>query len=204
MPKSVTCGAWIVSGWVGRYGWMLGRAEGEENVLCKDWNSKIWSLEFETWQWMVVWWLWRPTATAKAVVRSPRAAKFVLSYCDKIGLWRRAQGNHEVVNCSWRQLTLAEREKLKVWKQWNWFRLAECWGWVVNLYCLCGGLLEVGSLAKRSCMFGWLGQLLDGLEIFMRWEQVGMGGDSTKSFSPVHVVDRYDWMWGHGGTEKIV
>ena len=53
----------------------------------------------------------------------------------------------------------------------------------MNLYCLCGDLLEVGSLAKRSWMFGWLGQLPDGREMFMPFEQVGMGGDSTKSVS---------------------
>ena len=42
-------------------------------------------------------------------------------------------------------------------------------------YCLCGGLLEVGSLAKGSWMFGWLGQLLDGQDISMGWEQDGLG-----------------------------
>ena len=50
----------------------------------------------------------------------------------------------------------------------------------MNLYCLCGGLLEVGSLAKRSWMFGWLGQLPDGREIFMRFEQVGMGAIQSR------------------------
>ena len=42
-------------------------------------------------------------------------------------------------------------------------------------YCLCGGLLEVGSLAKGSWMFGWLGHLLDGQDISMEWEQDGLG-----------------------------
>ena len=41
-------------------------------------------------------------------------------------------------------------------------------------YCLCGGLLEVGSLAKGSWMFEWLGQLPDGQEISMGWEQDGL------------------------------
>ena len=34
-------------------------------------------------------------------------------------------------------------------------------------YCLCGDLLEVGSLAKGSWMFECLGQLPDGQEISM-------------------------------------
>ena len=54
--------------------------------------------------------------------------------------------------------------------------LADCPGWVVNLfYCLCGDLLEVGSLAKGSRMLGWLGQLPDGQEISVGCEQAGLG-----------------------------
>ena len=54
--------------------------------------------------------------------------------------------------------------------------LADCRGWVVNLsYCLCGDLLEVGSLAKGSRMLGWLGQLSDGQETSVGWEQNGLG-----------------------------
>ena len=45
----------------------------------------------------------------------------------------------------------------------------------MNLYCLCEGLLEVGSLAKGSWMLGWLGQLPDSQEISMGWEQEGLG-----------------------------
>ena len=42
-------------------------------------------------------------------------------------------------------------------------------------------------------MFEWLGQLPDGQEISMGWEQDGLewGGDSAKSVCPVHLVDRY-------------
>ena len=42
-------------------------------------------------------------------------------------------------------------------------------------YYLCEGLLEVGSLARESWMFGWLGQLPDGQEISMGWEQDWLG-----------------------------
>ena len=33
----------------------------------------------------------------------------------------------------------------------------------------------MGSLAKGIWIFGWLGQLLDGQDIFMGWEQDGLG-----------------------------
>ena len=47
---------------------------------------------------------------------------------------------------------------------------------MVNLfYCLCGDLLMVGSQAKGSRMLGWLGQLPDGQEISMGWEQDELG-----------------------------
>ena len=36
-------------------------------------------------------------------------------------------------------------------------------------------LLEVGSLAKGSRMLGWLGQLPDGQETSVGWEQNGLG-----------------------------
>ena len=68
-PNFVACGGWIFSGWVvvawcawlfvkcvrpvhvvDRYGWMLGRGDVEENVLCRNCNRKISSLEFDTWQ----------------------------------------------------------------------------------------------------------------------------------------------------------
>ena len=45
----------------------------------------------------------------------------------------------------------------------------------MNLYCLCGSLLEVGSLAKGSWMFGWFGQLPDGWEMSIGWGQDGLG-----------------------------
>ena len=83
--------------------------------------------------------------------------------------------NHKVM-CGWHQLTLGERQKLRVWEQWNWCMLVDCWGWVVNLfYYLCAGLLKVGSLAKGIWMFGWLGQLPEGQEISMEWEQNRLG-----------------------------
>ena len=54
--------------------------------------------------------------------------------------------------------------------------LADCEGWVLNLfYCLCGDLLEGASLAKGSRMLGWLGQLPDGQEISVGCEQAGLG-----------------------------
>ena len=47
---------------------------------------------------------------------------------------------------------------------------------MVNLfYCLCGDLLEVVSLAKGSRVLGLLGQLPDGQEISMGWEQDELG-----------------------------
>ena len=60
--------------------------------------------------------------------------------------------------------------------------LADCWGWVVNLfYCLCGDLLEVGSPVKGSRMLGWLGQLPDGQETSVGWEQDGLGWEVVLS-----------------------
>ena len=41
-------------------------------------------------------------------------------------------------------------------------------------YDLCGGPLDVGSMAKGSWMFGWLGPLPDVQEISMGWEQDGL------------------------------
>ena len=79
-------------------------------------------------------------------------------------------------------LALQELAKLRVWEQWNWFVLIDCRGWVVNLsYCLCGDLLEVGSLAKGSRMLGWLGQLPDDQETSVRWEQDGLGWEVVLS-----------------------
>ena len=63
-----------------------------------------------------------------------------------------------------------------MWEQWNWCVLADCGGLVVNLfYSLCGDLLMLGSLAKGRRMLGWLGQLPDGQEISMGWEQDELG-----------------------------
>ena len=60
--------------------------------------------------------------------------------------------------------------------------LTDCQGWVVNLfYCLCGDLLEVGSPAKGSRMLGWLGQLPDGQETSVGWEQDGLGWEVVLS-----------------------
>ena len=42
-------------------------------------------------------------------------------------------------------------------------------------HCLCGDLLEVGSPAKGSRMLGWSGQLPDGQETSVGWEQDGLG-----------------------------
>ena len=58
--------------------------------------------------------------------------------------------------------------------------LADCPGWVVNLfYCLCGDLLEVGSPAKGSRMLGCLWQLPDDQETSVGWEQDVLGWDVT-------------------------
>ena len=47
---------------------------------------------------------------------------------------------------------------------------------MVNLfYCLCEDLLEVGSLAKGGWILGSSGQLPDGQETSMGWEQDGLG-----------------------------
>ena len=60
--------------------------------------------------------------------------------------------------------------------KWNWCVLADCGGWVVNLfYCLCGGPLELGSLAKGSWMLGHSRQLPDGQKTFMGWEENELG-----------------------------
>ena len=48
-------------------------------------------------------------------------------------------------------------------------------------YCLCGDLLEVGSLAKGSRMLGWLEQLPDGKETSVEWEQDGLGWEVVLS-----------------------
>ena len=81
---------------------------------------------------------------------SPGLPNFFYLIVTKLDCGNHGQGNHEVV-CRWYQLTLEEQEKLRMWEQWSWCVLVDCWGWVVNLYCLCGSLLEVGSLAKGSC-----------------------------------------------------
>ena len=48
---------------------------------------------------------------------------------------------------------------------------------MVNLfYCLCGDLLEVGSLAKGSRMLGWLGQFPDGQETSVDGSRMGWDG----------------------------
>ena len=45
-------------------------------------------------------------------------------------------------------------------------------------YCLCGDLLEVGSLAKGRWMLGYSGQLPDGQETSMGCEQDRLGWGS--------------------------
>ena len=64
---------------------------------------------------------------------------------------------------------------------------------MVNFFdCLCGDLLEVGSLAKGSWLLGQLGQLPDGQETSMVWEQDELGwGMILPSVCPVHLVDGY-------------
>ena len=60
-------------------------------------------------------------------------------------------------------------------------------------YCQCGDLLEVGSMGKWSWMLGYSGQLPDGQETSMGWEQDGLGRGSIppRVSGPVHLVDGY-------------
>ena len=69
-------------------------------------------------------------------------------------------------------------------------------------YCLCGDLLEVGSLAKGNRMLGWLGQLPDQNGMGAGW--AGMGGVSTNGICPVHLLDGCGLVSGCGGAEKVV
>ena len=48
-------------------------------------------------------------------------------------------------------------------------------------HCLCGDLLEVGSLGKASMMLGWLGELPDGQETTVGWEQDELGWEVVLS-----------------------
>ena len=99
----------------------------------------------------------------------------------EIVVWKQWGWDHEFM-WWWRQLALGELARLREWEQWNWFVLADSQGWVVSLsYCLCGDLLEVGSLAKGSRMLGWLGQLPDGQETSVGWEQDGLGWEVVLS-----------------------
>ena len=69
---------------------------------------------------------------------------------------------------------------------------------MVNLsHCLCGDLLEVGSPAKGSRMLGWLGQLPDGQETSVGWEQDGLGWEVVLQwYLPSPPVG---WMWSSVG-----
>ena len=59
-------------------------------------------------------------------------------------------------------------------------------------YCLCEDLLEVGSLAKGVGCLGSQGSYrCPGNLHEMGTGWAGMGGDSTKSVWPVHLVDGY-------------
>ena len=71
-------------------------------------------------------------------------------------------------------------------------------------YCLCGDLLEVGSLAKGSRMLGWLGQLPDGQETSVGWERAGMGGGFINGICSVYLLDGCGLVLGRSGAEKIV
>ena len=69
-----------------------------------------------------------------------------------------------------------ERGRLRVRDKWNWCVLADCRGWVVNLfYSVCGDPLGLGSLAKGSWWLGHSRQLPDGQKISMGWEENGLG-----------------------------
>ena len=51
--------------------------------------------------------------------------------------------------------------------------------------------MEVGSPAKGSRMLGWSGQLPDGQETSVGWEQDGLGWGvgSTNGICPFHLLD---------------
>ena len=73
-------------------------------------------------------------------------------------------------------LSCVERVRLRVTEKWNCCVLADCRGWVVNLfYCLCGEPLGLGSLGKGSWILGHLRQLPDGQKTSMGCEENGLG-----------------------------
>ena len=137
-------------------------------------SNLVHSAEFTLRRWIGARWLRRPAPTAEVLAWIPGAFKFILSYFSEIGMWKWWGLDHEFM-WWWRYLPLQELVWLRVWNQCNWSVLADFRGWVVSLfYWLCGDLLEVSSPAKGSRMLGYLGQLPDGQETSVAWEQDGL------------------------------
>ena len=62
-------------------------------------------------------------------------------------------------------------------------------------YCLCADLLEVGSPAKGNRMLGWLGQLPDGQETSVGWEQDVLGWEVALPMVSAHSTCWMDVVW---------
>ena len=103
---------------------------------------------------MIVMWLSCPTPITEALVRNPGEAKFILPYCNKIGMQKRWGGGSRgyvmvTLDESCRAGEIAGVETVKL------LCVGRRLTIVVNIfYSLCGDLLEVGSLAKWSWIFG--------------------------------------------------
>ena len=123
---------------------------------------------------MIALWLRPPTPTVKALVWIPGEAELIVFSQQN---WRvKTMGSEITRLCDGDVSWLLQNDRDWGCANSGTGMLAYCWGWVVNLlYCLCGDLLEVGSLAKGSWMLGWSGQLSDGQETSMGWEQDGLG-----------------------------
>ena len=117
-------------------------------------------------------------------------------------------GDDKVMYC-WRQLTLAEWEGLRMWERWDWSMWADCrllrmgGESLLLLVWRSGGGGFTGKEEWDACVVRavtWRPGNLHGMGT--GW--TGIGGNSTKSVCPVHLVDGYGWVSGRGGAEKIV
>ena len=66
--------------------------------------------------------------------------------------------------------------------------------------------VEVGSPAKGNRMLGWLGQLPDGQETSVGWEQDVLGWEVALPMVSVHSTCWMDvvWCWGVVGQRKLL
>ena len=172
----------------------------------------FYSVEFAIWRWIRAGWLRRPAPTAEVLVWIPGAFKFILSWCSKIGVWKRWRWYHELYHdevVSWwcRQLALPEH-----WGD---------WGCQSSGTAVCWRLLRMGgdSLLRpvwRS-VGGWFirkGELDFWVVRVVTWRPqnfsgmgagwAGMVGGSANGLCLVHLSDRCGLVSGRGGEEKIV